>query len=324
MSVAPLLLACLLAPPPGEGDEAPLTGEELTRRAVAELDAALDAPLAKPVRFRAGTTLVHALTMLLPENVVLVPRLDAEAIDLRDEMLKCRVDLPAGWLSVREACERLLDHVGAAPLTVLNDGGVAKIATREHAGTILVVRIYPVRDLLAAAEGTAVREWEAELQNRWQAGFMDGYSAGRAAAKRAAEREAAENADGFADEESGFGEGAFSLPTVRNQYYLDRDGTLRNWRNVQVREPPPPTAAAAAGWALSRVIRTTTGGEGNGGRWREIDGDGGSVAPFGATLVARQTAAVHRQIVDLLAELRTAFPAPPAPVSPAPPENPSE
>ena len=67
-------------------------------------------------------------------------------------------------------------------------------------------------------------------------------------------------------------------------------------------------------YPLIDLIQSVTGGSENGGGWEDIDGTGGTIVeletgPAGtgrAVLVVRQTDAVHRQIVDLLGDLRAA------------------
>lgn len=52
------------------------------------------------------------------------------------------------------------------------------------------------------------------------------------------------------------------------------------------------------------MILSVTGGENFGGPWQITDGTGGSIEHFNGLLAVRQTAAVHRQIEELLAALR--------------------
>ena len=165
MTAAPLLLACLLAPqdapPNAEAPAAGLAGEALRERAVAELEAALDAPLAEEnglQDLRPGDTLAEAVERLLPGHVVRpdTPRLDVEGIDLRDITLDNPPVLPAGRFSVRAAFEEVLDAWPDIPLTFINDGGVLKITTQDYADERQLTRTYPVRDLLEAAGPSAV------------------------------------------------------------------------------------------------------------------------------------------------------------------------
>ncbi|NNJ28011.1 hypothetical protein [Alienimonas chondri] len=294
MLTAPLLLACLLAPqegvPPRENADEPLTGIALERQAEAELEAALDAPLAKPLVFAPGATVASVVVELLPEQTVMPdsPRLDLEGIDLRDLPLYGGVELPAGRFSVRRAIEELLDSVNEVPLTMINDGGILKITTQDYADERLVTRVYPVRDLLeAAGPGYVDRP-----QFQWHGGSMGG---GGAAPQGGL------GGGGFG------GGGQFSLAPVANQFGAAQPQPQAAPAPAKDGPPTPLEIAQAAEQPLIDLIQTVTGGIDNGGGWEEIDGEGGAMEYFDGVLSVRQTEAVHRQIATLLSDLRDAF-----------------
>ena len=64
------------------------------------------------------------------------------------------------------------------------------------------------------------------------------------------------------------------------------------------------TAPRSAADELVAMILSVTGGADHGGSWHADDGVGGTVEHFDGLLAVRQTAAVHRQIEELLAALR--------------------
>ena len=64
------------------------------------------------------------------------------------------------------------------------------------------------------------------------------------------------------------------------------------------------TAPRSAADELVAMILSVTGGADHGGSWHADDGLGGTVEHFDGLLAVRQTAAVHRQIEELLAALR--------------------
>ncbi|MFH5805123.1 hypothetical protein [Alienimonas sp. DA493] len=270
MSAAPLLLVCLLAPPAVPGENAPLTGLALERRAAAELEAALDAPPAEAVDIRPETSLPDALSILLPDQTVLpdTPRLDLEGVDLRDLSLADGLRLPAGRFPVRTAVEEALILVNDVPLTYLNDGGVLRITTQDYADETLVTRVYPVRDLLAAAG--AAYHWDP-VPTRIES--AQGPTGGQ------------------------FG----PLPVVNR---VDEGSALAAGTNGNA---STLDAAVSAEQPLIHLIQTVTGGIDQGGGWEEIDGEGGAMSFFNGVLTVRQTQAVHRQIETLLADLRAAF-----------------
>ncbi|QDT15528.1 hypothetical protein [Alienimonas californiensis] len=275
MIAAPLLLACLLAPPavPEEGE--PLAGLALERRAAAELEAALDAPLAAAVDIRPDTSVTNALSILLPDQTVLpdTPALDLEGIDLRDLPLPYGLRLPAGRFPVRTAVDEVLRQVNDVPLAFLNDGGILRVTTQDAADETLFTRVYPVRDLLEAAGPSYA--WEPPMT------APQGFGAGQ-----------------------GAGLGQFSLPPVANQVGAGAEPPAATGES----EPPSPLdVALAAEQPLIDLIQTLTGGLDQGGGWEEIDGEGGSIETFNGVLTIRQTQAVHRQIETLLADLRVAF-----------------
>ena len=306
MLAAPLLIVCLLAPPDagpagGPPDDQP-TGAELERRAVAELDAALDAPLAEPFIARPGETLAEILPRILPDQIVRpdTPRLDLEGLHLRDLPVEQAIEFPAGRFPARVVFQEAFDQVGDVPLTLINDGGILKITTRDYADERLLTRVYNVRDLLeAAGPACAAPPWPTIY-----GGSMGGCFGGGVLGNGGL---------GSGQED---GAGHFSLPTVANQFGIAQPtGPL-----PPAEEPDTPLEiAVAAQQPLIDVIQYVTGGVDQGGGWEEVDGIGGTINVFNGVLTIRQTEAVHRQIAALLEELRTAFDARPwsFPVDPA-------
>ena len=299
MFAAPLLIACVLAPPdapPNDGppDDWP-TGAELERRAVAELDAALDAPLAEPFASRPGDTVAEIVAKILPDQIVRpdTPRLDLEGLDLRDLPVAQAVEFPADRFPARVVFEEVLEAAGGVPLTIVNDGGVLKITTQDYADERLVTRLYNVRDLLEAA-GPACAATPPPPHHYHGGGFSGGMGGGL----------------GGGQED---GAGRFSLPAAANQIGSGQLGSARPTGPPAPADDPetPLEIALAAQQPLIDVIMSVTGGAEYGGGWEEIDGTGGSIEVFNGVLTIRQTEAVHRQIAALLEELRTAFDARP-------------
>ncbi|QDT15529.1 hypothetical protein [Alienimonas californiensis] len=274
MTAALLLLACLCVPQDAPPEpEAPAAG--LRDRAVAELEAALDAPLAEEnglQDLRPGDTLAEAVENLLPGHVVRpdTPRLDLEGIDLRDLPLENPPRLPAGRFSVRTAFEELLESVTDVPLTLINDGGILKITTQDYAEERLLTRTYAVRDLLEAAGPSA----------------------------------AARRLPNFNDPRLRPGGNCFGPPY---DPVAEATDVADVWRADDGNPPATPLETALiAEQPLIDLIFATTGGLREGGGWEEIDGEGGSLEFFNGLLTVRQTEPVHRQIAHLLADLRAA------------------
>lgn len=204
MTLLPLLiagpLALALAPPADANSSAAppptLTGAALRARAAAELEAALDAPLAAPLTIADGDLLTEVLRRLLPGQVVRPDSADfspprpgrgrwvggrwvAEewhGARWEEATVGRSLSLPAGPFPTRVAVTELLRRADGGPLTFHNDGGVLRVTTANPPADRpppLAVRLYPVADLLAAvarAEGVSPRAAAARLIHVVKAG----------------------------------------------------------------------------------------------------------------------------------------------------------
>jgi len=275
MTAAPLLLACLLAPPDTAAGE-PETGLALQRQAVAQLEAALDAPLAEPFAVGPGDTLSDVVADLLPDHVVLTEGKDLDWVgsELRELPVDAPVALPAGRFSTRTAFELTLDAIGHEPLTLRNAGGVLLIADAYSGDTLFETRIYPVRDLLTAA-GPAFRVPPIPYEDLVAAVQAGGFN-----------------------------------PSMGGRPLVDASA-VQNPKGTTPPDDPAVPLALAAQQPLVDLIVASTGGQKNRVGWKNQDGRGGTIEAFDGVLTIRQNQANHRQIETLLADLRAAFAAHP-------------
>ena len=268
------------------------------------------------------------------------PSLELEGLDLRDVILGDPPVVPAAVpVTVRRVLGLLLEAVPDVPLAAVNDGGLLRITTADSAAERLVTRTYDVRDLArfrstrAASAGLLLDAYGPTPMGGggvMGGGGLGGGGLGGGGLGGGGGR----GAGGFG------GGGAFSLPPRAGRL----SATAGLPAAVGLRQQPAVTAAdrAAAEWEarlkfferrlellpgdpddavygyqfqpLIDLLQTSTGGVDAGGGWLEIDGEGGSIeeletGPAGtgrAVLVVRQTDAVHRQIVELLGDLRAA------------------
>ncbi|MEM9704401.1 MAG: hypothetical protein AAF907_18310, partial [Planctomycetota bacterium] len=202
--------------------------------------------------------------------------------------------------SLQTSIRVLLGHLDDPPLAAVPRDGILYITTEEEAGLALETRIYNVRDLLAGigaaakrpANGNGGMEGGDDLTSDGEDPFgAGGFDAGGFGSFDAG------GLGGVGDEEPGDG-GSFSLPPVANQFGGGMGG-LGGSRRIAQR------AGDQAADQLVRVIVSVTGGAQFDGGWQDIDGEGGTIEHFNGLLAVRQTAAVHRQIEELLAALRS-------------------
>ena len=259
--------------------------------------------------------------------------LEASGIDLRDVILGDQPTVPeAVPVTVRRVLGLLLEAAPDERLTAVNDGGLLRVTTADFADERLVTRTYDVRDLVrfrstrAASAGLLLDAYAPRPLGGGGGGLGGGGGGGAGPATRG------RGAGGFG------GAGAFSLPPGATRAAAVAAGTaVPAWRGE-----PTVSDRAAAEWEarlkfferrlellpgepddavygydflpLIDLIQSVTGGSANGGGWEDVDGTGGTIeeletGPAGtgrAVLVVRQTDAVHRQIVDLLGDLRAA------------------
>ncbi|WP_171189911.1 hypothetical protein, partial [Alienimonas chondri] len=191
MTLAPLLLAVLIAPPT-DGVAEDTTGVALARQSAATLEAALEAPLTEAVAIEAGMPLPRALAELLPGQTVLpdLPRMELEGIDYSNLRVTQPLTFPAGRLTTRTAVQEALDQtIHDVPLVLLNDDGIARVTTRDYLAERLTTRLYRVRDVASALGTLALAnvEWRSAREAGWQAGWRDGWQSGWEAGQSAAE-----------------------------------------------------------------------------------------------------------------------------------------
>ena len=295
MPAAPLLIAALLPtwqdPPaanaavaPPAADAAP-AGDELVRRAEAELDAALDAPLGERFAAKPGDTLAAALDQLFDGAGIFwrpdASALELEGLTLEDIALERPPAVPAGRFPVRRALELLLEPA-EIPLTYQNDGGVLRITTRTEAEETLVLHVYDVRDILEAYAVAARAAWvpTPPVVYGGGGGALGGGGGGL-----------------------GGGGGAFSVAPQLGGGGLGTGGAAYGPFSHFQQRPTLAQAAVAGYGPLIDLIVASTGGSDRGGEW-EQNGGFGSIEEFNGTLVVRQTHAVHRQLARLLGDLR--------------------
>ena len=285
---------------PGTASTAASGSQRRTDRAAeAVLEAKLDRPVAEThpggLTIPAGTPLEDALaTLLAPAGLTVRPdrqALDMDGIDLADVPLEQAFSLPAGSAVRLRTLVKLLLTDSGEELCTLNRAGVLTVTTEFEAETVQFTRVYDVRDLVhatlprAEAAGFVRRDWSSRDIPPVQ--FVP---SGLDQSTVPTTRFAGAPADGVEPEPRGLGR------------LLSADA----WEPVEVYDARP----------LIDVLLVTTGGQHRGGAWL---GDGGfgtiedlRCGPPGEprfVLVVRQTERVHRQIADLLEDLRDQTPA---------------
>ncbi|MFH5803306.1 permease prefix domain 1-containing protein [Alienimonas sp. DA493] len=263
---------------PFGGPAAPASPDEAKMIA---LEKALDAPT--ELDARPGDTLAEALDGLASQHeIVILPdsrALAPQGMDLRD----LPIDNPpklSGY-SLRTVLNVLLSAAkNEEPLAAVPRNGILFVTTQEAAGLDLETRIYNVRDLLINVRASK------------PADVMEGFGGGQEG-----------------------GAGMFSLPPVHNQLGgmggggmggggMGGGGMGLGGMGGYVDGPFAPNAPSGPADELVDMILSVTGGDAFGGPWLIADGTGGTIEHFNGLLAVRQTAAVHRQIEDLLAALR--------------------
>ena len=293
---------------------------------------------------RRGDSLADALTNFgkaagLP---ILLDRrsLEVDGIDLRDVILGDPPTVPTAVpVTVRRVLSLLLEAGPEIPLAAVNEGGLLRITTLDYAEQWMITRTYDVRDLVrfrstrAASAGLLLDSYGP----RPVSGAIGGGGLGGGGLGAGPPSSGGGSGGRGA---GGFGGGAFSLPpgagriaanaalpaavSVQDQgavTYADRaaaewEARLKFFdRRLELLPGDPDDAVYGyAFYPLIDLIQSVTGGAEYGGGWEDIDGTGGTIqeletGPAGtgrAVLVVRQTDAVHRQIVDLLGDLRAA------------------
>ena len=300
-----LLLAAALAAPAawGQEDAAPLAealnAQQRVRQAA---EAALEARLAKTVAqlygpnglLLKGVSLRFALErMIEPAGIDVRPdqrALDLDGISLADIRVD-EFDVPTALpITLRTALELLLEGSGET-LVLRNRAGVLTVTTAAEAELALHTRTYDVADLVRVS---MPRAEAAGIVAHRPGCFSDDYR----------RRYFATGELGGLPSDGGLGGGfdGSGDPPAGDPLLSDRA-----WEPV-VRYDFQP---------LIDLLIATTGGADDGGLWQDEGGLGtmeealhGEGDERRAGLVIRQTDVVHRQISDLLADLR-ALPADP-------------
>ena len=221
---------------------------------------------------RPGDSLADILDTLAAQHQISILPDRRSLVDLNVDLAEVIVENPPPPLegySLRTLIDLILASVDPDLAAVSRDG-ILFITDADDVTPDLETRIYNVRDLLTdvRAAGGAVGG----------AGGFGGEFGGGAG--------------------GGGGLGAFSLPPVSNQFGGGGGGGFGGGGGGFGGGTP-----GAAG-ELVEMILSVTGGESFGGPWIMTEGNGGSIEHFDGLLAVRQTAAVHRQIEDLLAALR--------------------
>ena len=288
----------------------------------------------EPIAAR-GDTLDEALAKIAEKaGLPILPdrkSLDLEGLKLRDFVLVDPPSVPEGVpITLARMIELLLESLPGVPLTAVNDGGLLRVTTVTEAETRLISRTYDVRDLVRY-RATRAASAGLLLDNYGPGGLGGGMGAGGGGLGG--------GGGGFGAGgrgAGGFGGGAFSLPatgaavaagpviagasqggeiTASDRAAAEWEARLKFFeRKLELLPGDPDDAVYGYNFQpLIDLIVSSTGGPDNGGDWEE-DGGFGSIeeletGPAGsgrAVLVVRQTDAVHRQIVRLLADLRAA------------------
>ena len=294
--------ACLL-PPLAAGQESPPSAPDASPRVEALADqqrvreaaeAQLEARLAMTAAdlygpeglvIPAETPLDEALNRLTePAGVDWRPdqtALDIDGIELEDAFVDPDFRTPTNApVTLRTALELLLEGVGEE-LACRNRAGVLTVTTTREAELVLVTRTYDVRDL-------ALRE----LSRAEAAGLI-----------RAA--------DDLGPDYHGPRPNCFGPARVQTYGELLSPAEVLEAMQTLVSDDAWEPVVQYDLQSLRNHLVATTGGQDNGGLWEE-EGGLGTVEGFvsgvsgegPAVLIIRQTEAVHRQISDLLADLR--------------------
>ena len=294
---------------------------------------------------RRGDSLADALTNFgetagLP---ILLDRrsLEQEGIDLRDVILGDPPTVPTAVpVTLRRVLGLLLEAVPDVELAAVNDGGLLRVTTAENAADRLTTRTYDVRDLVRfrSSRAAAAGLLDGNLPRVPVVGGGGGFGGG-GGAFGGGESGGGGRGGGLGGG-GGFGGGAFSVPATGGTARVlaaavpavmaSHEGgghaasaAAAEWearlkffeRRLELLPGEPADPVYGYDFRpLTDLIRGTTGGSNEGGPWLTVEGDGGTIeslatGPSGtgrAVIVVRQTDAVHRQIVDLLTDLRAA------------------
>ena len=231
---------------------------------------------------RPGDSLRDALNALANiHEITILPDRRALGVSLEEILLE-NPPLLEGY-SLRVALDAVLNGAtaGGTELAAVPRDGILYITTAEAAGADLETTIYNVRDLLTDVRAIG--------------GGAFGFGGG-----------------GLGGGGGGLGGGgAFSLPPVLNQFGGGGSGIGGGGFGGGGFGGSGLGGGGLGGGGtgtaadeLVAMILSVTGGADHGGSWYEDDGIGGTVEHFNGLLAVRQTAAVHRQIEELLAALR--------------------
>ena len=124
------------------------------RRAKQDVEDRLAAVLAKPYAGRFEETPLEDVLASISRTTGLPIRVDAETLDDASIYIETPVHFAVPGVSLRSALTMMLDPIDLT--WVIRDGSVL-VTTPEKASELLVLKVYPVQDLVAAADPTNPR-----------------------------------------------------------------------------------------------------------------------------------------------------------------------